>query len=123
MMDDEVRAHLETLHRSHLRRLHELEKQAAAFGLSTPPQITTEIEDIRSAIADIDRQLAQAGGRRGGPHNRAPTRTVRPRSWWLWPMLSAVAILLVLIVVPRMREGTGTIAPTSIPITAQTSGA
>jgi len=33
------------------RRLEVLEIQAAELGISTPPQITTEIEDLRHALA------------------------------------------------------------------------
>jgi WD40 repeat protein len=119
MMDDDSRAHLETLRRSHLRRLQELEKQAAALGLSTPPHINTEIEDIRLLIAEIDRQLANAGARRMVPRAKATTLPVRPRSWWLRPVVGSAAILLVLIVALRMRDGSGGTAPNSIPITAQ----
>lgn len=59
-MDDEQRQHLRNLRRDHQRRLHILERQAATFGIATPPEIQTEIEDIQSAIAQIDVDLGQA---------------------------------------------------------------
>jgi WD40 repeat protein len=120
-MDDDSRAHLETLRRSHLRRLQELEKQAAALGLNTPPHINTEIEDIRSVIADIDRQLANAGLRRVVPPASTTRLPVRPRSWWLWLALVGTGIVLVFILALRMPGRTGGTAPNSIPITAQTT--
>lgn len=56
-MDDEQRRHLEELRRGHQRRLHQLERQQATFGVSTAPEISIEIEDIRTAIARIDTDL------------------------------------------------------------------
>lgn len=50
--------YLETLRLAHQRRLQVLEIQAANFGLSAPPHILTEIEDIHSKISLIDKQLA-----------------------------------------------------------------
>lgn len=120
-MDDDSRAHLETLRRSHLRRLQELEKQAAALGLNTPPHINTEMEDIRSVIADIDRQLANAELRRVVPPASTTRLPVRPRWWWLWPALGGTGVVLVAILALRMPGRTGGTAPNSIPITAQTT--
>ena len=51
--------HLDKLILIHQRRLHVLEVQAASFGLTTPPHILLEIEDIRKEIATIEAQLAQ----------------------------------------------------------------
>jgi hypothetical protein len=39
------------------RRLHELEKTAALFGVETPPHISLEIEDLRHEIDFIKRDL------------------------------------------------------------------
>jgi hypothetical protein len=60
---DEQRQYLAKLRQSHLRRLRELENQAATFGVSTPPHITTEIEDIRAQIAQLDAQLGPVAPR------------------------------------------------------------
>jgi hypothetical protein len=59
-MDDKQRQHLDELRRTYQRRLRVLELQAASFGLSAPPHVLTEIEDIREKIAAIDTQLAES---------------------------------------------------------------
>jgi hypothetical protein len=51
------RDHLQRLLASHTRRLHELENRAATEGIATPPEITTEMEDIRAEIAKLQRLL------------------------------------------------------------------
>ena len=56
-MDGEQRRHLVDLRQIHLRRLHELEYKAAAFGLNAPPEVILEIQDIRHTITQLDRQL------------------------------------------------------------------
>lgn len=58
-MDDEHRQHLEDLRQHHQRRLRQLERQQATFGVSTPPEIALEIEDIHAKIAHIDADLKQ----------------------------------------------------------------
>jgi len=58
-MNEQQQQHLEELLLIHQRRLQVLEFQAASFGLSTPPHILLEIEDIRKEIAAIETQLAQ----------------------------------------------------------------
>jgi len=55
------RQHLEELRQQHQRRLQVLEIQAAAYGLSTPPHVLIEIEDIKEKIAAIDKQLIAGG--------------------------------------------------------------
>jgi hypothetical protein len=62
-MNEAERQHIATLIESHTRRLRELEKQAAARGLSTPPEITTEIEDIKISISHLKKRLNPSGGR------------------------------------------------------------
>jgi hypothetical protein len=59
-MDGEQRQHLEELLHIHQQRLRVLEKQAATFGLNTPPEVQIEIRDLRRNIADIDTQLADS---------------------------------------------------------------
>ena len=39
------------------RRLHALQLQAAQYGLSTPPEVTIEIEDLEAEIAKLKRKL------------------------------------------------------------------
>lgn len=55
----EQRQHLNELRQNHQRRLRILELQAASFGLSAPPHILIEIEDIRDKIKEVDAQLAE----------------------------------------------------------------
>ena len=59
-MKEQQRQHLEKLRRAHQRRIHVLELQAASFGLSAPPHVLTETEDIKQEIASIDAQLAES---------------------------------------------------------------
>src|SRR5262245_45797872 len=61
-MDDQ-RQHLDALRQAHQRRLHELELKEAAFGLNTPPEVRTELADIRAKIAELDKQLGPAASR------------------------------------------------------------
>lgn len=56
-MDEQQRQHLEKLRIVHQKRLQTLELQAANFGLSAPPHVLTEIEDIQRQISSIERQL------------------------------------------------------------------
>ena len=56
-MDEQQREHLKDLRRRHERRLRELERQAATFGASTPPEVRIEIEDIHAEITRIDASL------------------------------------------------------------------
>jgi hypothetical protein len=53
--------HLEEMREIHQRRLQVLEKQAARFGVSAPPHVFIEIEELRETIAAIDAQLAGPG--------------------------------------------------------------
>jgi hypothetical protein len=39
------------------RRLHALQLKAAQYGLSTPPEVTIEIEDLEAEIAELKRKL------------------------------------------------------------------
>jgi hypothetical protein len=57
---EEDREHLADLGRRHQRRLRELERQAATFGASTPPEVRIEIEDIRAELARIDVSISRA---------------------------------------------------------------
>lgn len=50
--------HLEKLRIANQRRLQTLELQSASFGISVPPHIATEIEDIRKELISIDEQLS-----------------------------------------------------------------
>lgn len=56
-MNDDERKHLERLKNIHRRNLEIYENQAATFGLSAPPHILLQIEDLKTKIAEIDRQL------------------------------------------------------------------
>ena len=56
-MDNEQRKHLEDLRQAHLKRLQVLELKEAQFGMNAPPEILTEMEDVRERIASIDIQL------------------------------------------------------------------
>lgn len=50
---------LEELRRNHQRRLHVLELQKARYGISTPPEIELEIQDINKELARIAQLLQQ----------------------------------------------------------------
>jgi CHAT domain len=56
-MDEQQQYHLLKLRIAHQKRLETLELQAAKFGLSIPPHILIEIEDIQGKIASIEAQL------------------------------------------------------------------
>lgn len=49
--------HIARLVIAHKRRLAELELKAATLGSDTPPEITTEIEDIRLEIAKLEASI------------------------------------------------------------------
>ena len=51
------REHIERLIFAHKRRLDELEVKAATLGSQTPPEITTEIEDIRLDVVKLEASL------------------------------------------------------------------
>ena len=50
---------LEELRRLHQRRLHVLELQKARYGISTPPEVEIEIQDINTELARIGQKLQQ----------------------------------------------------------------
>ena len=52
--------HLTELLSIHRKRLHILELQAASFGISMPPHIAIEIEDIKEKIAIVEVQLKKS---------------------------------------------------------------
>jgi tetratricopeptide (TPR) repeat protein len=54
MSDDPIR-------REKQRRLRELKEQQARYGIDTPPQIKTEIEDLAAEIAQFDDSATRAG--------------------------------------------------------------
>jgi hypothetical protein len=56
-MDAEDVARLQEKIETHKRRLHELELQAARFGIHCPPHIKIEIEDIQEQIFQIERRI------------------------------------------------------------------
>jgi len=51
--------HLEGLKETHIKRLQILEQQAATYGISTPPHILIEIEELKRKIEDINLQLPE----------------------------------------------------------------
>lgn len=56
-MSDDEQLHIQRLLKTLRERLKVLELQAAAQGLSTPPHITTEIDDLRQQIISLKSQL------------------------------------------------------------------
>lgn len=56
-MKKDQRYHLKSLLKEKQRRLRVLERQAATFGISTPPEIIIQIEDIKVDIVKINAQL------------------------------------------------------------------
>jgi hypothetical protein len=57
-MDEEKRMQTQDLLRAHQSRLHMLELQSAQLGIGTPPQIMTEMQQIRAEIGRINADLA-----------------------------------------------------------------
>jgi len=60
---DEEQQELIKLATAHKRRLRMLKEQHALYGISTPPQVLIEIQDIASKIAELEEQLAQLRAR------------------------------------------------------------
>src|SRR5262245_25439984 len=56
-MSDEQIHHLDELLRIYQRRMRFLEKQAAAYGLHVPPEISIEVEDLQVKIAQIEAKI------------------------------------------------------------------
>lgn len=56
-MEQDERSYLEDLKTIHRRRLQSLERKQAQFGISTPPEVEIEIEDIGVAIKKLDERL------------------------------------------------------------------
>lgn len=75
-MEDEERQRLRELLRAHQSRLQVLELQQAQQGLHTPPQVITELADIRREIARVEAQL----GRRIPTVGRAVLRQLRQQA-------------------------------------------
>lgn len=48
---------LQTLIATNTRRLYKLQQQAASYGLSTPPEIQIQIEDLETEIAELKQKL------------------------------------------------------------------
>src|ERR1044072_6569941 len=47
------------LHTEHQRPIVELQRKAARFGVETPPQVLTEIEDIEQTVKAIDATITK----------------------------------------------------------------
>lgn len=71
-MSKDQQYHLENMRRRYERRLQVLEEKAATLGISTPPEIITEIEDIRAELNKLkgSRTMNQSksGWRAWGDH-------------------------------------------------------
>lgn len=50
---------IEQLIKKHLRRRQKLEEQSAVQGISTPPDVLIEIEDITEKIAQLEVELSE----------------------------------------------------------------
>ena len=55
--DNSDAEHLQKLITTNTRRLHALQEQAALYGISTPPHIKLQIEDLETEIADLKQKL------------------------------------------------------------------
>lgn len=78
------------------RRLHKLEQQAATYGVDTPPQIATEIEDLqRELTAASPTTIAESHDILYGllAENRADVR----RIIWIGMPILAVALTIAVI--------------------------
>lgn len=51
--------YLQGLRQSHIKRLRELENQAALMGISTPPEIKIEIKEIEQKVANADQKIKE----------------------------------------------------------------
>jgi len=59
---DDERVHIRCLIRNNTRRLRKLEAQAATKGGNTPPEVTIEIEDLRTKIERLRKQVRERQG-------------------------------------------------------------
>ena len=57
MPSDRDRQHLEKMLDINIRRLYKLQQQAAVYGISTPPEIQIQIEDLEAEITEQKREL------------------------------------------------------------------
>jgi len=57
VFSDQDRQHLTDLLQIKTRRLYKLQQQAAMYGISAPPEIQMQIEDLEIEIAEIKQQL------------------------------------------------------------------
>jgi hypothetical protein len=64
--------HKRELIEAHTKRRRALERQAAIYGLNTPPHITIELEEVVRTIATLEREIAALEGR---PITAAPPTT------------------------------------------------
>jgi hypothetical protein len=56
-MEENRQSHLSRLKEVKQNRLNELEVQKARLGINCPPEVQTEIEDIKRAIEQLDREI------------------------------------------------------------------
>ena len=56
-VSDQDMQHLTGLLQTKTRRLYKLQQQAAMYGISTPPEIQMQIEDLEIEIAELKQQL------------------------------------------------------------------
>jgi len=49
--------HLQSLLTTNTRRLYKLQQQAARYGISAPPEVQIEIEDLETKIAELKQKL------------------------------------------------------------------
>ena len=100
--------HLEDLLAEKKRRLRSREKQAARYGIDTPPHIESEIEDLKAEIADLEARLAgftdstpvppyPSGGGQAGPRSQSPMFSL--------PVLAAGVVLVVVLLVLCLIAG------------------
>jgi len=71
----------EELIETHQRRLQILKEKKATLGISTPPEVQMEIEDIEKAIKDLrEKQKSpdQSEGSRVGPSRKVPRDSEKP---------------------------------------------
>jgi hypothetical protein len=66
-MDDDITRdeidHKRSLIETHTKRRRALEEQVARFGLHAPPHIKLDLDDVKSAIAALEREIAALEGR------------------------------------------------------------
>jgi hypothetical protein len=118
-MEDKQRQHLEELRQIKMRRLRELERQAALYGPAAAPHIRIEIEDLQTEIQQIEAELKQLAAVTQSPisSRRSKTSLSLPNSKIntleiIGLIIAFFSLLAAIIVIPEVRRFVGLDQPT-----------